>query len=85
MAYTVQTSERARKDIVDLSESMKDRIKTAIYALAESPRPHGSKKLSGREGHRIRVGDYRILYDIADKIKVVSVMRVRHRREVYRD
>jgi mRNA interferase RelE/StbE len=50
-----------------------------------NPRPPGSKKLAGSKNEwRIRVGDYRVLYDIADKVRIVRVYRVRHRRDVYK-
>ena len=58
---------------------------TAIQALATNPRPPGCRKLEGsKHDWRIRVGDYRVVYEIADQIRVVRVNRVRHRREVYR-
>ncbi|MFH0351856.1 MAG: type II toxin-antitoxin system RelE/ParE family toxin [Chromatiales bacterium] len=57
----------------------------AIQALARNPRPPGCRKLTGTENDwRIRVGDYRVIYAIADVIRVVRVHRVRHRREAYR-
>ena len=68
-----------------LSDEVHDRVAEAISHLAANPRPHGAKKLVGKDaGWRIRVGDYRVLYDIADTVRIVSVFRVRHRREVYR-
>jgi mRNA interferase RelE/StbE len=58
---------------------------TAIRGLANDPRPSGCRKLSGsKHDWRIRVGDYRVVYEIADEIRIVRVNRVRHRREVYR-
>lgn len=64
---------------------MPPRIASAIDALADDPRPSGCKKLVGSEHtYRIRVGDYRIVYDIQGAKLVVSVIRVRHRRDVYR-
>jgi len=68
-----------------LSDEVHDRVAEAISHLAANPRPHGAKKLAGKDaGWRIRVGDYRVLYDIADTVRIVRVFRVRHRREVYR-
>ena len=55
----------------------------AIYALAENPRPHGYKKLKGRNGYRIRVADYRIIYDIYDNVLLVDVINLGHRRDIY--
>ena len=68
-----------------LSDEVHDRVAEAISHLAANPRPHGAKKLAGKDaGWRIRVGDYRVLYDIADTVRIVRVFLVRHRREVYR-
>jgi mRNA interferase RelE/StbE len=62
-----------------------DRVVETIQSLANDPRPPGCRKLSGSKNDwRIRVGDYRILYEIADAVRVVRVNRVRHRREAYR-
>ena len=62
-----------------------DRVIAAIKILATNPRPPGCRKLAGSKlDWRIRVGDYRVVYEIADQIRVVRVHRVRHRREVYR-
>ena len=61
------------------------RIIPQIRALAENPRPSGCRKLAGSKNDwRIRVGDHRVLYEIDEKVKAVRIMRVRHRREVYR-
>ena len=59
------------------------RISKRILPLEDNPRPRGVKKLSGREEYRLRVGDYRILYVIDNKHRVVAVVAVGHRREVY--
>jgi mRNA interferase RelE/StbE len=63
---------------------MKDRIRGAIDALAADPRPAGAVKLAGRDDYRIRVGDYRVVYAIADAHRVIIVARIAHRSEVYR-
>lgn len=63
----------------------RQRIASAISALADEPRPHGSEKLSGaKDRHRIRIGDYRVVYGIEDDVLTVWVVKVGHRREVYR-
>lgn len=66
--------------------SKKDRRKIVdrIGFLADDPRPHGCKKLSGRERYRIRQGQYRIVYSVEDSVSVVCVVKVGHRRDVYR-
>ncbi|HTG61774.1 MAG TPA: type II toxin-antitoxin system RelE/ParE family toxin [Terriglobia bacterium] len=60
------------------------RVRDAIYALAENPRPPGCLKLSGREGWRIRVSSYRVIYEIGDAQQTVTVLHIGHRRDVYR-
>ncbi|HWZ21443.1 MAG TPA: type II toxin-antitoxin system RelE/ParE family toxin [Cytophagaceae bacterium] len=55
----------------------------SIYALAKNPRPSGCKKLKGRDGYRIRVADYRIIYDIYDSTLVVDVVDLGHRKDIY--
>jgi mRNA interferase RelE/StbE len=73
------------KDLRRLPESIHDRIVRAVDALSRNPRPPGCRKLTGSENDwRIRVGDYRVIYEIADTKRIVRVNRVRHRREVYR-
>jgi mRNA interferase RelE/StbE len=75
----------AEKDLNRLAPDVFQRVITAIRALKTSTRPPGSKKLTGtRGGWRVRVGDYRIIYEIDDRTKCVRILRVRHRREVYR-
>jgi len=61
-----------------------ERVNRAITRLAENPRPPGAKKLITRDGYRIRVGDYRILYHVDDVAKVVIIYRVMSRGDVYR-
>ncbi len=83
--YTLVVSSRARRGLGAISHRMLKRLDEAILALAEHPRPAGCVKLKGsRDGYRIRVGDYRILYDVDDQGLVVTVADVAHRREVYR-
>ncbi|MGA9451260.1 MAG: type II toxin-antitoxin system RelE/ParE family toxin [Verrucomicrobiia bacterium] len=83
--YRVLLERSAERDLGRLSSEVHDRVITAIQGLANNPRPPGCRKLVGSKNDwRIRVGDYRVLYEIADAIRVVRVNRVRHRREVYR-
>ena len=83
--YRVLLERAVEKELVHLSSDIHDRVIAAIQALATNPRPSGCRKLAGRTNDwRIRVGDYRVVYDIADEIRAVRVNRVRHRREVYR-
>ncbi|HVS20667.1 MAG TPA: type II toxin-antitoxin system RelE/ParE family toxin [Pyrinomonadaceae bacterium] len=83
--YRVFLARSAEKDLGRLSPDVHDRVIAAIHRLARNPRPPGCRKLVGADNDwRIRVGDYRVVYEIADTLRVVRVNRVRHRREVYR-
>ncbi|MBI2441695.1 MAG: type II toxin-antitoxin system RelE/ParE family toxin [Lentisphaerae bacterium] len=84
MTYTVFIRKSAQKNIARLASSLQDRIFHAIRELASNPRPVGVKKLAGREAWRIRTGEYRIIYEIYDDSRIVIVIVVGHRREVYR-
>ena len=75
----------AEKDLKKLPGEIFQRIITHIKSLAETPRPSGCRKITGTKNDwRIRVGDYRIIYEVDDNVRVVKVMRVRDRREAYR-
>jgi mRNA interferase RelE/StbE len=83
--YRVLVERGAEKDLARLSPDIHDRVILAIRKLATNPRPPGSRKLIGSKNDwRIRVGDYRVLYEIADEIRIIRINRVRHRREAYR-
>ena len=83
--YRILLERRAQRDLHRLSAEMHERVITAIRGLAANPRPPGCRKLTGSENDcRIRVGDYRVVYEIADELRVMRVNRVRHRREVCR-
>jgi mRNA interferase RelE/StbE len=85
MAYTVEFSPGAARDFRKLAREIQHWLRPRIDALADQPRPSGAKKLKASdELWRIRVRDYRIVYEIRDRILVVLVVRVAHRREVYR-
>jgi mRNA interferase RelE/StbE len=75
----------AQKELRDLPRHLIPRVTAAVNQLALDPRPLGSRKLSGsEEAYRIRVGDYRVVYEVRVGELVVEVVRVRHRRDVYR-
>jgi mRNA interferase RelE/StbE len=83
--YRVLLERAAEKALRRLSDDVHDRVIIAIQGLATNPRPPGCRKLTGSENDwRIRVGDYRVLYEIADAIRIVRVNRVGHRRDIYR-
>lgn len=83
MAYTVTLRKSAVKALTEINDPHYSAIKKAIYSLADNPRPQGYKKLKGRPGFRIRVADYRIIYDIFDKQLVVDVITLGHRKDIY--
>lgn len=83
--YRVEFTAAAQKDILSIPGFVRNRMEIAVEQLQVNPRPEGSKKLKGRENtYRIRLGDYRILYSIEDRSKMLTVFRIRHRKEVYR-
>lgn len=83
--YQVVVERSAEKDLRRLAPEVRPRVIAAVTALAKNPRPAGSRKLAGsKHDWRIRVGDYRIIYEIADEIRVLRINRIRHRREAYR-
>ncbi len=83
--YEVFLERRAERELKRLPAKEFHRIIREIKGLAENPRPAGCRKLAGSERDwRIRVGDYRVIYELDEKAKAVRVMRVRHRGEAYR-
>lgn len=84
--YRVELKPSARKDLDRLTGDAWERIKEKLLALRDDPRPPGCTKLAGNEGAwRVRVGDWRVIYDIDDASRVVTVLRVKHRRDGYRN
>lgn len=84
MTYQVLIKRSAEKALDDLPERIRARITTRLLNLEENPRPYRSKKLLGQNAYRIQVGEYRVLYTIDDSDKLVTIMDVGHRRDVYR-
>jgi mRNA interferase RelE/StbE len=82
--YDVRILRRAIKDIAQLPKEYSRRVSKQIDGLADDPRPPNAKKLTNQPGYRLRVGPYRILYTIDDKANLVTIYRVKHRREAYR-
>lgn len=81
--YEIRFLPSVRKDLRGIARPAVRRILAAIDQLAEHPRPPASKKLSGLDLYRIRVGVYRIVYEIRDLELIVAVVKVGHRRDVY--
>ena len=83
-SYSVLIKRSAAKEVADLPDPDRRRIVDRIGALAIDPRPPGCEKLSGQEKYRVRQGDLRIVYEIDDREDTVTVVKVGHRRDVYR-
>lgn len=84
MAYKISFTRQSQKDLSNLLNSDFRKVETAIEKLGENPRPHKSKKLTGRDGWRIRIGNYRVIYLIEDDNLIVIVVEIGHRKEVYK-
>lgn len=74
---------KVQKQLDKLSDTIAEPILEAISNLEENPRPAGNKKLRGRDGYRIRIGNYRVIYDIYDKELIVDVIAIGHRKDIY--
>ena len=86
MTYTVEIRPAAERQIKKLTTVVQERIIARLEELELDPRPLGVKKLSGVDNlYRLRVGEYRIVYEIQDAVLFVLVVAVGHRREIYRD
>jgi mRNA interferase RelE/StbE len=83
MNYEVLTLRRAQKQLADVPLREYDRVKASISELGSNPRPHGCLKLTSRPGWRIRVGNYRVIYEIDDLKQTITVLHVGNRRDVY--
>lgn len=83
--YRVEIKKSAVKEIERLPQNELKAVLGKIEALSENPRPFGCTKLSAQEKYRIRCGNYRIIYSIADNILTVYVVRVGHRKDVYKN
>ncbi len=81
MTYQILVEKRVEKETKRISSRDRQTIDKAIHALASNPRPHGCKKLTDKEGYRIRIGNYRVLYTIDDGHKTVVIYRIKIRNE----
>ena len=85
MPYAVNLAASAVKALKRIEPADRDRLRTALLALADNPRPQGTVKLRGEEDlYRVRVGQYRIVYTVDDTAVTVLIVKVGHRRDVYR-
>ncbi|NVM21478.1 MAG: type II toxin-antitoxin system RelE/ParE family toxin [Desulfobacterales bacterium] len=77
LRYRIVISRKAEKEAEHITPLHRDRIDKAILSLAADPRPHACKKLTHKEGYRIRVGNYRVLYTVDDQAKAVVIYRIK--------
>jgi mRNA interferase RelE/StbE len=85
LSYQVLIERRALKELAKLPSAVTVRVRIAIDQLGTQARPHNSKKLAGsRDQWRVRIGDYRVLYEINDRAHEVRIFAIGHRREIYR-
>ncbi len=85
MKYSVELTRSAARDLRKVPEPYHGKIVTALEALGTDPRPKGCKKLAGGfHLYRIRIGSYRVIYEISNKIKLILVERIADRKDVYR-
>lgn len=82
--YKVIATRQAAKQLQKLPSTYVELIRQHIHSLADNPRPSGVKKLTNDLSYRLRVGDYRILYDVDDTAQLVTIYRIKHRKDVYR-
>ena len=86
MAYSIDFKPIAKRQLAKLNKIIQLRLETKIDALTGNPRPHGYKKLQGFENrYRIRVGDYRVIYEIHDNVLLVLIVKIGHRRDISGD
>jgi mRNA interferase RelE/StbE len=82
--YKIEILRSAQKQLSKIQHQQQNQIIENIRQLSENPRPSGCKKLSARQAWRIRIGDYRVIYEINDERLLVLVITIGHRKEVYR-
>ncbi len=82
--YKITIKKSAAKELEDIPKKDLRKIIKRIQSLAQNPRPHGSQKLSAQSRFRVRQGDYRIVYSVEDKNSIVDIVKIGHRREIYR-
>ncbi len=82
--YSVEIISKAEKEFLKLPESVRVKIRNLIILLENNPRPFGYKKLRETEYYRLRSGDYRLVYSIDDNDKIIKVLSIAHRKDVYK-
>jgi mRNA interferase RelE/StbE len=82
--YSVEVLRSAQKVLENLPADQQERVLAVLEGLREVPRPDGCKKLSGRDAWRVRIGDYRVIYEVADDAHRVIIVVIAHRKDAYR-
>lgn len=83
MKYEVFIEKHVQKSLEKIPQPQYHKVKRAILQLALNPRPSGYLKLKNREGYRIRIGEYRVIYEINDRILAVYILKAGHRKSIY--
>ena len=83
MKYRVRIERKAQKKLAKIPDPYYSKIKLAILNLGTDPKPQGYQKLKGRDGYRIRVADYCIIYEIFDDVLLIDVIDLGHRKDIY--
>lgn len=81
--YQIRLAQSVAKKLSKLPADIENRIIDSVQCLIYDPRPSGCKKLKGQDGYRIRVGDYRVIYQIKDNILTVFILDIGHRKDIY--
>ena len=84
MSYEIAILRRGQKELEGLPKIEYERVRDAIWALADEPHPPNSLKLKARPGFRLRVGNYRVIYEMDERQKLITILHVGHRKDVYR-
>lgn len=85
MKYSIIYKRSASEELLQLPANIAHKVKAAINSLSENPRPQGCKKLKGSVNeYRLRIGNYRVIYTITDTILIITVIKIAHRKDVYR-
>ena len=83
MPYSLDFSKQAFKELEKINDPFYSNIKEAIFNLTHDARPNGYKKFKGRDGYRIRIGNYRVIYDIFDNELKIEIITLEHRKDIY--
>lgn len=84
MKYQLEITGTAEKELKKYPQKLQDRLTGKIFGLENQPRPFGCKKLHGSDYFRIRIGDYRVIYSINDNEKIIKILDLGHRKDIYR-